>query len=136
MTGTIEPGEWVSIYGTNLASTTATWNGDFPVSLGGTGVTINGKQAYLDRPLTIAEGNQMAGFRREWTEVTLYINDAPDLEPVLTEILGHRYFIQINRGTGSLFQWRVIVGLQDRSVKGASRDNAQAGRGGFVGLRL
>lgn len=46
-TGTIEPGEWVSIYGTNLASATATWNGDFPVSLGGTGVTINGKQAYL-----------------------------------------------------------------------------------------
>ncbi len=32
--GTIQPGEWVSIYGINLASGTATWNGDFPLSLG------------------------------------------------------------------------------------------------------
>ena len=38
---------------------------------------------------------------------------ATDLERVLQEFLGKRYFIQINRGTGSLFQWRVIVGLQD-----------------------
>jgi uncharacterized protein (TIGR03437 family) len=44
---TIQPGEWVSIYGTNLASGTVTWNGDFPTSLGGTSVTINGKKAYL-----------------------------------------------------------------------------------------
>ncbi len=42
----IQPGEWGSIYGTNLGST-ATWNGDFPTSLGGTSVTINGKPAYL-----------------------------------------------------------------------------------------
>jgi uncharacterized protein (TIGR03437 family) len=46
-TPTIQPGEWVSIFGTNLASATATWNGDFPVSLGGTSVTVNGKLAYL-----------------------------------------------------------------------------------------
>ena len=44
---TIQPGEWVSIYGTNLASTTATWNGDFPTFLAGTRVTIDGKLAYL-----------------------------------------------------------------------------------------
>jgi len=44
---TIQPGEWVSIYGMNLAATTANWNGDFPASLGGTSVTINGKAAYL-----------------------------------------------------------------------------------------
>jgi uncharacterized protein (TIGR03437 family) len=43
----IEPGGWVSIYGTNLAAGTAVWNGDFPTSLGGTSVTINGKPAYL-----------------------------------------------------------------------------------------
>ena len=43
----IQPGEWVSIYGTNLASETATWNGDFPTSLGGTSVEIDGKPAYL-----------------------------------------------------------------------------------------
>ena len=44
---TIQPGEWISIYGTNLASGTAIWNGDFPVSLGGASVTIDGKAAYL-----------------------------------------------------------------------------------------
>src|ERR1017187_1224834 len=35
----IQPGEWVSIFGTNLAATTANWSGDFPTSLG--------KPAYL-----------------------------------------------------------------------------------------
>lgn len=44
---TIQPGEWVSIYGTNLAAANATWNGDFPQSLGGTSVTVNNKPAYL-----------------------------------------------------------------------------------------
>jgi uncharacterized protein (TIGR03437 family) len=43
----IQPGEWVSIYGTNLAGSAATWNGNFPTSLGGTSVTIDGKAAYL-----------------------------------------------------------------------------------------
>jgi uncharacterized protein (TIGR03437 family) len=43
----IQPGGWVSIYGTNLAAGTAVWNGDFPMSLGGTSVTINGRPAYL-----------------------------------------------------------------------------------------
>jgi uncharacterized protein (TIGR03437 family) len=44
---TIEPGEWVSIYGNNLAVNAESWNGNFPTSLGGTTVTINGKPAYL-----------------------------------------------------------------------------------------
>ena len=44
---TIQAGEWISIYGTNLANESAQWNGDFPTSLGGTTVTINGKPAYL-----------------------------------------------------------------------------------------
>src|SRR5579862_4068337 len=43
----IQPGEWVSIFGQNLASQTASWNGDYPTLLGGTSVTINGKLAYL-----------------------------------------------------------------------------------------
>jgi uncharacterized protein (TIGR03437 family) len=43
----IQPGEWVSIYGANLASGTAVWNGNFPTSLGGTSVQINGKPAFL-----------------------------------------------------------------------------------------
>jgi uncharacterized protein (TIGR03437 family) len=44
---TIAPGEWVSIYGLNLAGASANWTGNFPTSLGGTSVTIDGKQAYL-----------------------------------------------------------------------------------------
>jgi uncharacterized protein (TIGR03437 family) len=44
---TIQPGEWVSIYGSNLATATVVWTGNFPTILGGTTVTINGKQAYL-----------------------------------------------------------------------------------------
>lgn len=43
----IQPGEWVSIYGNNLASSSGTWAGDFPTSLDGTSVTINGIPAYL-----------------------------------------------------------------------------------------
>ena len=35
---TIQPGGWVSIYGSNLAAGTSVWNGDFPTSLGGTSV--------------------------------------------------------------------------------------------------
>ncbi len=45
--GIIQPGEWVSIYGDNLASGSASWTGNFPTSLAGTSVTINGKAAYL-----------------------------------------------------------------------------------------
>lgn len=45
--GIIQPGEWVSIYGSNLATGPAVWNGNFPTSLGGTSVLINGKLAYL-----------------------------------------------------------------------------------------
>jgi uncharacterized protein (TIGR03437 family) len=46
---TIESGEWVSIFGSNLASAAAQWNGQFPIptSLGGTSVTVNGKPAPL-----------------------------------------------------------------------------------------
>jgi uncharacterized protein (TIGR03437 family) len=43
----VQPGEWVSIYGGNLANGTATWNGDFPTWLGGTSVLVDGKPAYL-----------------------------------------------------------------------------------------
>jgi uncharacterized protein (TIGR03437 family) len=44
---TVQSGEWVSIYGTNLASSTATWTGNFPTLLGDTSVTIDGTPAYL-----------------------------------------------------------------------------------------
>jgi trimeric autotransporter adhesin len=44
---TIQPGEWVSIYGSHLATSTATWTGNFPTTLGGASVTIDGIAAYL-----------------------------------------------------------------------------------------
>jgi uncharacterized protein (TIGR03437 family) len=43
---TIQPGEWVSIFGTNLAISAVIWNGTFTTTLGGVSVTINGKSAY------------------------------------------------------------------------------------------
>jgi virginiamycin B lyase len=44
---TIQPGEWVSIYGSNFALSPVGWNGNFPTSLGGVSVRINGKLGYL-----------------------------------------------------------------------------------------
>jgi uncharacterized protein (TIGR03437 family) len=44
---TIQPGEWVSIYGNNLAGSPVTWNSNFPTLLGDASVTIDGKAAYL-----------------------------------------------------------------------------------------
>ena len=44
---TIQPGSFVSIFGSNLASAATSWNNDFPTKLGGDTVTINGKPAYL-----------------------------------------------------------------------------------------
>ena len=44
---TVQAGEWVSIYGSNLADSAVTWTGNFPTSLGGTSVTINGRPAFL-----------------------------------------------------------------------------------------
>jgi uncharacterized protein (TIGR03437 family) len=44
---TIQPTSWISIYGSNLATSTALWTGNFPTSLGGASVTINGKPGYL-----------------------------------------------------------------------------------------
>jgi uncharacterized protein (TIGR03437 family) len=43
----IQPGSWISIYGSNLALGQSVWNSDFPISLGGTTVTVNGKSGYL-----------------------------------------------------------------------------------------
>ena len=43
----VEAGSWASLYGSNLADGTTAWNGDFPTSLVGTTVTIEGNAAYL-----------------------------------------------------------------------------------------
>jgi uncharacterized protein (TIGR03437 family) len=46
---TIQPGSWISIYGTNLVSSLGIWDGSppTPTSLGGASVMINNKPAYL-----------------------------------------------------------------------------------------
>ena len=44
----MQPGEWISIYGNNLGPAAgATWTGNFPTSLGGVSVTIDGNPAFL-----------------------------------------------------------------------------------------
>ena len=44
---TIQTGEWASIYGINLASSPASWSGNFPTSFGGTSVTVGFQPAFL-----------------------------------------------------------------------------------------
>jgi uncharacterized protein (TIGR03437 family) len=45
---TVQPGEWIAIYGANLGpAAPVNWNGDFPTELGGTSVSIDGIAAYL-----------------------------------------------------------------------------------------
>jgi uncharacterized protein (TIGR03437 family) len=46
---TIQPGSWISIYGTNLVSSLGSWDGlsPTPTSLGGASVKINNKDAFL-----------------------------------------------------------------------------------------
>lgn len=43
----VQAGEWISIFGNNFALTDFLWKGDFPESLGGVTVTIDGKPGYL-----------------------------------------------------------------------------------------
>lgn len=38
-----------------------------------------------------------------------------EFQGLLEKFLGKRFFIQIARGTTSLFKWQVIIGLQDRA---------------------
>jgi uncharacterized protein (TIGR03437 family) len=43
----VQSASWVSIYGSNLATATTLWNGDFPTSLGSVTATFDGKPGYL-----------------------------------------------------------------------------------------
>ncbi len=49
-----------------------------------------------------------------------------DVQRVLDTFLAKHYLIQINRGTSTLFKWTVIVGLQDKSVRGAYLEETRA----------
>jgi len=44
---TISPGSWISIFGSNFATGTSVWNGNFPTQLGNVVVTIDSRPAYL-----------------------------------------------------------------------------------------
>jgi uncharacterized protein (TIGR03437 family) len=43
----IQPGEWVTIYGSNLVPTTTDWSARFPAPIPGITVTIDGNPAYI-----------------------------------------------------------------------------------------
>ena len=68
------------------------------------------------RGIEIHDGTSSRGF---------YLT-AEDIQRVLDTFLAKRYYIQINRGTTSLFRWSVIVGLQDLSAPGAHHTQARA----------
>jgi hypothetical protein len=59
-------------------------------------------------------------------EHMFYADDTDNLQHYLETFLGNRFFIQINRGTSSLFQWSVIVGLQDRTHRASSLEHGHA----------
>ena len=61
---------------------------------------------------------------REGAKVGFYLDNADEMGLLLEQFLQKKYFIQVNRGYSSLFQWRAIVGLQDLSAKGACWDHA------------
>ena len=65
---TVQSGAWISIFGTNLAASTAVWKGDFPTSLGGASVTIDGRPAYLSYASP--------------TQINLQVPDDPAIGPV------------------------------------------------------
>jgi uncharacterized protein (TIGR03437 family) len=44
---TLSPGAWASIFGENMANSTATWNGDFPTALGNVTGTLDSKAIYF-----------------------------------------------------------------------------------------
>jgi uncharacterized protein (TIGR03437 family) len=47
LVSTVQPGSWITIYGSGLADNVYNWNNDFATSLGGVSVTVNGKAGYL-----------------------------------------------------------------------------------------
>lgn len=57
---------------------------------------------------------------------TLDTADLSSVQACLDQFLAKRYFMQVNRGTSSLFKWVAIVGLQDLATKGARFEHAQA----------
>jgi hypothetical protein len=52
-------------------------------------------------------------------------DDLTDLQHILEEFLGDRFFIQVGRNRTSLFHWEVIVGQQNISAPGASYEHSR-----------
>jgi hypothetical protein len=69
-----------------------------------------------DRDIEVFDGVSARGF----------FLTVDDVQRVLDTFLAKRYLIQINRGTSTLFKWTVIIGLQDKSVRGVHLGEARA----------
>jgi hypothetical protein len=54
------------------------------------------------------------------------LDSAQDLEAVLREFLGKRHVVKINCGKTGLFQWRMLIGLQELTPRGVCVDHARA----------
>jgi hypothetical protein len=65
--------------------------------------------------------------RDQKTERTFDPCNGAQIQERLDEFLAKRYLIQMHRGTSTLFKWTVIVGLQDKYVRGAHLGRASYG---------
>ena len=116
----IVPNSWVTIGGTNLASTTGNWanaivNGRFPVALDGVSVTIGGKPAYINfisprqinlvapdvgfgsLPVTVTtSGGTSAAFMVTSSEYGPAFFQWPDSQPIATRL---NYTDAVKNGT-------------------------------------
>jgi hypothetical protein len=82
--------------------------------------------------VSTAESAQGAIVRDGGSQHSFNADSAQDIQRVIAEFLGERYFIQINRDKTGLFQWKVIVGQQGLGTPGASFNHAQAEDGDLL----
>jgi hypothetical protein len=76
--------------------------------------------------VSAAETAQGAVVRDGSSQRSFRPDSAADLQRILSEFLGERYYIQVNRDRTGLFQWQVIVGQQGLTDPFATYDHARA----------
>ena len=69
---------------------------------------------------------QVVDMNSNRVDYVFHHRDISDVQARLETFLGKRYYIQVNRGTSTLFKWTAYVGLQDVSVKTAHLNQARA----------
>jgi hypothetical protein len=77
-----------------------------------------------ERPVMLQE--RIIGYLDGLRYYSFAPNSVHEVHARLDGFLAKRYLIQINRGTSTLFKWTVIVGLQDKSVRGAHLGESRA----------